>query len=109
MDPPGVGGRAGPVEPAARGFGPAAAAGVGCGIDVGALSDDERREAAARRLWDELAVTTEHRDVTRVQAFREMCEATVRVYDGTPDQHYADWAREALRLLDERERGGESR
>ena len=31
-----------------------------------------------------------------------MCEAAIKVYDGTEDQHVADWAREALRLLDER-------
>lgn len=70
---------------------------------MSAEDDERRREAAARRFVDELALTTEHRLVTRVQAFREMCEATVRVYDGTVDQQYADWAREALRLLDERE------
>jgi hypothetical protein len=32
-----------------------------------------------------------------------MCEAAIKVYDGTKDQYVADWAREALRLLDERE------
>jgi hypothetical protein len=49
-------------------------------------------------------VNTEHQDITRVQAFREMCEgeATIKVYDRTEDQDVADWAREALRLLDER-------
>ena len=31
-----------------------------------------------------------------------MCEAAIMVYDGTEDQYVADWAREALRLLDER-------
>jgi hypothetical protein len=30
-----------------------------------------------------------------------MCEATIEVYDGI-DQHVADWAREALRIMDER-------
>jgi hypothetical protein len=30
-----------------------------------------------------------------------MCEATIKAYDGR-DQHVADRAREALRLLDER-------
>lgn len=32
-----------------------------------------------------------------------MCEAAITVYDGTEDQYVADWAREVLRLLDERE------
>jgi hypothetical protein len=52
---------------------------------------------------DVLAVTTEHKDVTKVQALREMCGAAIKVYDGTEDQAVADWAREALRLLDERD------
>jgi hypothetical protein len=65
--------------------------------------DEQRRQDAARRFWDVLAVTTEHQDINRIQAFREMCEAAIKVYDGTKDQHVADWAREALRLLDERE------
>ena len=47
-------------------------------------------------------MTTEHKDVTRAEALREMCEATIEVYDGTPDQAVANWAREVLRLLDER-------
>jgi hypothetical protein len=46
-------------------------------------------------------VSTEHKDITKLQAFRQMCEAAITVYDGTEDQHVADWAREALRLLDE--------
>ena len=68
------------------------------------MTEDERRrrEDAARQFWDVLAVTTEHEDVTKVQAFRQMCEAAIKVYDRTEDQHVADWAREALRLLDER-------
>jgi hypothetical protein len=68
------------------------------------MTEDERRrrEEAARQFWDTLAVTTEHKDVTKVQAFREMCEAAIVVYDGTEDQRVADWAREALRLLNER-------
>jgi hypothetical protein len=63
------------------------------------MDDEERRLAAARRFWDRLAVTTEHQDITKVQAFREMCEAAIAVYDGTEDQHVADWARDALRGL----------
>jgi hypothetical protein len=68
------------------------------------MTEDERsrREDAARQLWGTLAVSTEHKDITKVQAFREMCEAAITVYDGTEEQHVADWAREALRLLDER-------
>jgi hypothetical protein len=31
-----------------------------------------------------------------------VCEAAIEVYDGTVEQGVADWAREALRLLDER-------
>jgi hypothetical protein len=31
-----------------------------------------------------------------------MCEAAIKAYDGTEEQRIADWAREALRLLDER-------
>jgi hypothetical protein len=70
------------------------------------LTEDERRrrEDAVRQLWDRLAVSTEHQDITKVQAFREMCEAAIEVYDGTEDRYVADWAREALRVLDERER-----
>jgi hypothetical protein len=69
------------------------------------VNDDEQRgrEDAAGQLWDALALSTEHHDITRVQAFRKMCEATVKVYDGTSDQRFAEWAREALRLLDERD------
>jgi aromatic ring hydroxylase len=33
-----------------------------------------------------LAVSTEHEDITKVEAFREMCEAAIKVYDGTEDQ-----------------------
>mgnify|MGYP003288296744 CR=1 FL=1 len=49
-------------------------------------------------------MSTEHQDITKVQAFWEMCEAAIEVYDGTEDRYVADWAREALRVLDERER-----
>jgi hypothetical protein len=35
-----------------------------------------------------------------------MCEAAISVYDGTEDQRVADWAREAMRGLDERELTG---
>jgi hypothetical protein len=68
------------------------------------LTENERdhRADAARQLWDRLAVGTEHQDITKVEAFREMCEAAIEVYEGTADQYVADWAREALRLLDER-------
>jgi len=68
------------------------------------VTEDEqgRREEAARRFFDVLAVTTEHEDVTRVQAFRDMCEAAIRAYDGTDDAYVADWAREALRRLGDR-------
>jgi len=67
------------------------------------VNEQSPQEHALRQLWDRLAVTTEHQDVTRVQAFREMLEATISVYDGAEDQYVADWAREALRLLDERD------
>ena len=66
-------------------------------------SEQERREAAARRFFDVLYVTTEHADITRIEAFRQMCESAIKVYDGTSNQYVADWAREALRLVDERE------
>jgi hypothetical protein len=56
---------------------------------------------AARQFWDAMALTTEHADIDRVEAFRRMCEAAIKAYDGTEDQRIADWAREALRLLDE--------
>lgn len=46
-------------------------------------------------------MSTEHRDIAKVHAFREMCEAAVKVYDGTEEQYVADWAREAPQLLDE--------
>ncbi|HMI99243.1 MAG TPA: hypothetical protein VK488_05365 [Gaiellaceae bacterium] len=65
-------------------------------------NDRLRREAAARQFVDVLALKTEHQDITKVQAFREICEAAITVYDGTEDQSIADWARDALRLLDER-------
>jgi len=65
--------------------------------------DERRREQAARQFLDVLFTKTEHKDITKVQAFREMCESAIEVYDGTEDQYVADWAREALRLLDERE------
>jgi hypothetical protein len=68
------------------------------------MTEDEqrRREEAARQFLDVLFTKTEHKDITKVQAFREMCESAIEVYDGTEDQRVADWAREALRLLDER-------
>jgi hypothetical protein len=71
------------------------------------VAEDEqgRRDAAARQFLDELFKTTEHQDITKVQAFRQMCESAITVYDGTEDQYVADWAREALRLLDERHEG----
>jgi hypothetical protein len=31
-----------------------------------------------------------------------MCESAITVYEGTEDECVADWAREALRLLDKR-------
>jgi hypothetical protein len=72
---------------------------------VEAMTDDElqrQREHAGRQLFDVLAVSTEHEDITNVQAFRKMCESAITVYEGTDDQHVADWAREALRVMDER-------
>jgi hypothetical protein len=68
------------------------------------MTEDERRrrEDAARQFMDVLFTKTEHQDITKFQAFREMCESAIAVYDGTEDQLVADWAREALRLLDER-------
>jgi hypothetical protein len=67
--------------------------------------DARRREDAARQFLDVLFTTTEHQDITKVEAFRQMCESAITVYDGTEEQSVADWAREALRLLDEDERG----
>jgi hypothetical protein len=61
---------------------------------------------AARQFWDRLALSTEHEDIDKVEAFRRMCLAAIQAYDGTDDQHIADWAREALRLLDERRSPG---
>jgi hypothetical protein len=66
------------------------------------MTEDERRRAAADQFLDALAKKTEHREITNVQAFREMLEAAVAVYDGTEDQRVADWARNALRAMDER-------
>jgi hypothetical protein len=56
------------------------------------MTEDEqrRREHAAEQFWDRLAVTTEHQDITKVQAFRQMCEAAIEVYDGTEQQPVAD-------------------
>ena len=39
-----------------------------------------------------------------MEAFRDMCEATIAEYDGTAKEYAADWAREALCLLAETER-----
>ena len=50
-------------------------------------------------------LTTERQIITKAQAFRQMCESAITVYDGTENQYVADWARDALRLLDEREQG----
>jgi hypothetical protein len=47
-------------------------------------------------------VSTEHEDVTRIEAYRKMLEAAIIVYDGTENQYVADWAREGIRVLDER-------
>jgi hypothetical protein len=64
------------------------------------LTDDAQPspEDAARQLMDLLAVKTEHVSLTR--AFRELCESTIKMYDGTERQQSADWAREVLRALD---------
>jgi hypothetical protein len=66
--------------------------------------DDEqvRREHALRQLLDRLAVSTEHEDITKLQAYRKMLEAAIVVYDGTENRYVADWARDAIRDLDER-------
>jgi hypothetical protein len=37
-------------------------------------------------------VSTEHKDITKLQAFRQMCEAAITVYDGTEDQHVAGYS-----------------
>jgi len=42
------------------------------------------------------------RDIRKRRAFRQMYESAIVVYDGTEDECVADWAREALRLLDKR-------
>ena len=48
-------------------------------------------------------MSTEHRDITKIEACRWMCESALEVYDGNEDyQDVADWAREALRIMDER-------
>jgi hypothetical protein len=39
---------------------------------------------------DALAVITEHEDVTNIEAFDQMCENAIAVYDGTDHQHVAD-------------------
>jgi DNA-binding response OmpR family regulator len=49
-----------------------------------------------------LAPPAVRRDVRKKKAFRQMCESAITVYDGTEDKCVADWAREALRLLDKR-------
>jgi hypothetical protein len=47
-------------------------------------------------------VSTEHEDITKLQAYRKMLEAAIVVYDGTENRYVADWARDAIRDLDER-------
>jgi DNA-binding response OmpR family regulator len=49
-----------------------------------------------------LAPPAVRRSVRKRRAFRQMCESAIAVYDGTEDECVADWAREALRLLDKR-------
>jgi hypothetical protein len=64
---------------------------------------EEEWERVAREFWDQLALMTEHRNITYAQAFREMCESAIKACDGTEEQRVADGAREFLRLLDARE------
>jgi hypothetical protein len=54
------------------------------------------------QFLDQVALHTEHHDVTRIEALTDMCQAAIAVYDGTDEQYVADWAREALRLLYDR-------
>jgi DNA-binding response OmpR family regulator len=49
-----------------------------------------------------LAPHTMRRDPRRIEAFRQMCASAIVVYSGTEEQSVAEWAGEALRLLDER-------
>ncbi len=55
-----------------------------------------------KQFLDQVALHTEHHDVTRIEALMDMCRAAVADYDGTDAQEVADWAREALRLLYDR-------
>ena len=66
------------------------------------MADARKREEALRQFLDRIALDTELQDITKAEAVREICESAIAVYDGTEDQYVADWAREALRLLDER-------
>jgi len=67
------------------------------------MTRDEDRRHAARQLFERLAIMTEHEDITKLEAFRRMCESTIAEYEGTENQAAADWAREAIRLIDEGE------
>ena len=58
-----------------------------------------RRENIILNVW---APPTTRRDIRKRRAFRQMYESAIVVYDGTEDECVADWAREALRLLDKR-------
>jgi hypothetical protein len=63
---------------------------------------ERRRQEAAREFLDVVATTTEHQDITKAQAVRQMLEAAIHVYDCTEKQYVADWARETLLRMDER-------
>jgi hypothetical protein len=60
------------------------------------------REEGLRAFLDQMALATEHRDITNAQAVREICESAIAVYDGTENQYVADWACDVIRGLDER-------
>jgi two-component system, OmpR family, phosphate regulon response regulator PhoB len=72
----------------------------------GLLERLERGERAELRreniILNVLASPAVRRDVRKLEAFRRMCESAITAYEGTEDECVADWAREALRLLDKR-------
>ena len=46
-----------------------------------------------KKFLDQVALNTEHHDVTRIEALMDMRRAAIAVYDGTDEQEIADWAR----------------
>jgi DNA-binding response OmpR family regulator len=63
----------------------------------------ERHELRREKIiLNVLAPPAVRRDVRKIEAFRQMCESAITVYDGTEDECVAHWAREALWLVDKR-------